>query len=451
MCFQWREGHDEIPVSWKEYYRLHPCVPIDYSTIPKALAVVTHKRSPATNNSNGVSQYIRSNSQSKKEQTQSLDVLLRPGKHIIKESIVVVAAANDITVSLKTMELPPNRFYSPRLAFAEQAFPRSFPESKPKSRTTTFGEWIGCKSATSVIDGNNSGVSDAESNVYDSDSSENSLLFLRDDNRRGGLSIQETNRISTLNTASASMFMPPVQYPQRATIVLRTRRQNEPIFLVRQGSFRLSNVNLDHGSHGVDIWNGNAALHVQPPLGVDNEPVPVFIRPSATLDNVIISSKSGRGVVCLDGGSVTLRACMIHDCAATGLYIGGPGSEADMSTTDVIRNGVGSRLPPSRAPRVTSGHSGVYLEQGVARIRECNISSNHLTGISVVSIDNAILLLKKSDLVANGNGNLEMPPPGSTSHGKSEVSNDNNLASVGRPCLRSNLELPDRIRPRASF
>jgi Right handed beta helix region len=439
---QWKEGNDETPLSWKEYYRLHPCVPIDYSTIPRALAVVTHKRPSTT--------YIRSNSQSRKEQIQTVDILLRPGKHIIKESIVVTAA-NDVSVTVKTMELPQNRYHSQRLAFAEQAYPQSCPESKPKSRKASIGNWMGCKSATAVIAGTNSGASDAESNVSDSDSSENSLLFLGGANRRGSLSIQENNRIPMLAAPGTSTFMPPLQYPQRATIVLRTRRQNEPVFLVRQGNFHLSKVNLEHGSHGVDIWNGNAALHVQPPLGADNEPAPVFLRPSATLDNVVISSKSGRGVVCLDGGNVTLRACMIHDCAATGVYVGGPGSEADMSTTDVIRNGVGCRLAPSRAPRVTAGHSGVYLEQGIARIRECNISSNHLTGISVVSLDNAVLVLKKSDLVANGNGNLEMPPPGTASHDKSEVANDNNLASVGRPCLRSNLELPARIRPRASF
>ena len=427
---------------------MHPCVPVDYSTISKALAVVTQKTLVTNHSSNGVSQYIRSNNQTKKEQTQTIDVLLRPGKHVINESIVVAAKKN-VAVTLKTMDLPENRFYSPRLAFAEQVYPQSYPESKPKSRKTSLGKWMSCKSATSVVDGYSSNESDVE-NFYDSDSSENSLLFLNS-TTRDSPSIQNSNRAPLATTATTSTFMPLIKYPERATIMLRTRRPNEPILLVRQGAFRLSNVNLEHASQGVDIWNGNAALHIQPPLGSDNEPLPAVLRPTATLDGVAITSKSGRGIVCLDGGAVTLRDCMIHDCAASGVYIGGPGSEANMSTTDIIRNGVGSRLAPSRAPRVTCGHSGVYLEQGVAKIRECNISSNHLTGISAVSYDNAMLILEKSDLVANGNGNLEMPPPGTASHDRSEVGNANNFASVGRPCLRSNLELPPRSQPRALF
>lgn len=226
---------------------------------------------------------------------------------------------------------------------------------------------------------------------------------------------------------------------------------NEPVVRVKQGHFHLEGVDVQHASQGVDIWNGNACVQIQPPLGPDNEPLQVVPKPTANLVNVAISSKSGRGVVCLDGGQVDVKDCMIYDCAATGLYVGGPGSQADIQQTDVIRNGIGSRLPPSRMPRVTSGHSGVYLEQGLAKISECNISSNYLTGISAVSFEKAFLHLSKTDLVANGQGNLEVPPPGTLSYDKSEIANDNNMASVGRPCLRSNLELPARARARASF
>ncbi|CAB9526278.1 expressed unknown protein [Seminavis robusta] len=447
--YKWKEGQDEMPESWKEYYRLHPCVPIDYPTIPRAMAIVTKKRS---NNHQSVSQYIRPVA-SKKEQTQSVEILLRPGKHVVKESLVVTAAPN-VTVTLKTMELPKNRFYSPKLAFAEQQQAQSSPEPKSKGRNSPLRQYfLGCKSAASAVPGNLS--SDAEHISFDdSETSEQSLVFLNQNNNnndghRGSLSIQDTHRIQMLATSPS---MTPPQYPERATLVLRTRRLNEPVVRIRQGAFRLCKVDLVHASQGVDIWNGNAAIQVQPPMGADNVPEPVVPKPSALLDHIAISSKSGRGVVCLDGGTVELERCMIHDCAATGLYIGGPGSSAYVTHTDVIRNGIGSRLPPStRTPRVTSGHSGVYLEQGLAQISECNISSNHLTGISAVSFENAILKLSKSDLVANGNGNLEMPPPGTLSYDKSDIAKDNNLASVGRPCLRSNLELPARIRPRASF
>ena len=73
---------------------------MDYPTIPRALAIASAKKS---------SKYMRSNSSSKKEQTTSVDILLRPGKHYVKESLVVTAG-EDVTVAIKTMKLPSNRF-----------------------------------------------------------------------------------------------------------------------------------------------------------------------------------------------------------------------------------------------------------------------------------------------------------------------------------------------------
>lgn len=425
---------------------MHPCVPVDYPTVPRALAVSFPRKS----SSNGAySQYIsRSNNQNKKEQVRSVHIFLRPGKHLIKESLVI-SATEDVNVTIQTMELPENRFYSPRLAFAEQEYPQSHPHPpKPKGRGSPFRQFMGCRSMSSVE------ARDTEQ-PYDSDSSDSIAMYSSNDDsvyvRNTSIASNATTNFHRSNSSSSLLSMPPPKYPDRATLVLRTRRQNEPIIRVCQGNFKLSKIDLEHGSQGVDIWNGNAAVQVQPPLGTNNEPLPVIPRPMAVLDNVAISSKSGRGVVCLDGGNVKLQECMIYDCAATGLYIGGPGSAAEMTLTDIIRNGIGSRLPSSRAPRVTAGHSGIYLEQGTARIQECNISSNCLTGISAVSHDNAILLLEKTDLVANGQHNLEMPPPGTNAYDLSDISNNNNMASVGRPCLRSNLELPGRSRGPAAF
>ena len=36
----------------------------------------------------------------------------------------------------------------------------------------------------------------------------------------------------------------------RATLILKTRRQNEPLFRVRQGFFSIRNIDLKHGSFG---------------------------------------------------------------------------------------------------------------------------------------------------------------------------------------------------------
>ena len=87
---------------------------------------------------------------------------------------------------------------------------------------------------------------------------------------------------------------------------------------------------------------------------------------------------------------------------------------------------------------VQLGHSGIYLEQGSATVRGCNISQNSLTGILAVSQENAILSLSESDLVANGAQQLEMPPNGSVSQRRS-LMRDNNMAVSGDTRSKSGL------------
>lgn len=157
--------------------------------------------------------------------------------------------------------------------------------------------------------------------------------------------------------------------------------------------------------------------------------------PKAVLEHVEITSASGRGIVNIDGGHVTIRNCYVHDCAATGIYVGGPGSRAEVEKTDVVRNGNGNKY---HRRGIARGHSGVYLEQGHARISDCNISQNSLTGISAVSPDNAVLNLEESELVSNGAFQLEMPPAGSIARRESSTRN-NTLASIGLPRSRSGL------------
>jgi len=237
-----------------------------------------------------------------------------------------------------------------------------------------------------------------------------------------------------------------------ATLILRSRRHNEPAFRVQQGLLRLQNIEIQHNSHGLDIWNGNAAVQIQPPTPpVENNnsnvpQPPATARPTAILEQCLVTSQSGRGIVNIDGGKVVLRKCAVADCAATGVYIGGPGSSAVMEESDVIRNGVGNhhhRRGSSTATRghgIARGHSGIYLEQGLARIRDCNVSHNTLSGISVVSPDNAVLHLEESSVVRNGTHQLELPPPGSAARQRSTtVAGNNTLDAVGDAALRSGL------------
>lgn len=103
-----------------------------------------------------------------------------------------------------------------------------------------------------------------------------------------------------------------------------------------------------------DIWNGNAAIQIQPPLGPNGDPIDVPA-PTVILDRVDVTSSSGRGVVNIDGGHVTISSSFIHDCAATGVYVGGSGSQATLEKTDVLFNGKGNKR---NRRGITPGHSG---------------------------------------------------------------------------------------------
>merc|ERR1712232_1173619 len=116
-----------------------------------------------------------------------------------------------------------------------------------------------------------------------------------------------------------------------------------------------------------------------------------------------------------------MSRCYIHDCAATGIYVGGPGSRALIEETDVVRNGNGN----GQRRGIARGHSGIYLEQGCAVVRNCNTSRNSLTGISAISQDNAILKMELTDVIANGGAvQVELPPTGTLSRERSATENN---------------------------
>ena len=145
-----------------------------------------------------------------------------------------------------------------------------------------------------------------------------------------------------------------------------------------------------------DIWNGNAAVQIQPFVGLDYQQRMVLPTPSVVLDHVEITSASGRGIVNIDGGHVSILSCYIHECAATGIYVGGPGSRAVIESTDVVRNGNGNT---QNRRGISRGHSGIYLEQGHAHVKDCNVSLNSLTGISAVSANYSVLNLEESESI----------------------------------------------------
>ncbi len=126
------------------------------------------------------------------------------------------------------------------------------------------------------------------------------------------------------------------------------------------------------------MWNGNCAVYCHGDLT------------HTCLEECSIQSDSGRGIVVSNGAGVILVRSSIHDCAATGVYVGGEGSSVDIVSSNIIRNGFGRRplqdllLERIRAPGIREGHSGLYVEDGDAEIRNTLIAGNCLTGLSVV-------------------------------------------------------------------
>jgi hypothetical protein len=192
---------------------------------------------------------------------------------------------------------------------------------------------------------------------------------------------------------------------RRVTLVSKTGLRNEPLFRVLCGELVLRNLCLKHRSMGIDIWSGNAAIHVQ----LDNGEATVRARAvltkaAALLETVEVVSHSGRGVVVLDGAHVHIKDSYIHDCAATGVYVGGHGSRAVLEAVDATDNGTGNK----RVGGIAKGHSGIYIDQGVVSVTDCNVSRNSASGISFISPDMTQLTVKNTDLLRNGIRSIQL-------------------------------------------
>ena len=322
LLSQWKPS-DPTPSSWKFYYRMNPCIPVDYRSAETALAALG--------------------------QSQTLRLWLRPGSHYLSEPLSI-HASHGARIVVETMQTPKNTYTPPVVTTAVTAEPL-------RKRPKKLRNMLRLKMSSEAI--------------------------LMDETERSDVSSVDSNP----------------EPPKHATLVLRSRRSDQPAVLVRHGMVLLKGVRIQHSSSGSDIWNGNAAVQVQPRSRRH--------RPVAYLERVHVSSSSGRGIVAIDGGSIFLQESAVENCAATGVYIGGHGSRAALSGCDVVGNGVGNHRGIAR------GHSGIYVEQGRARIVDSNISRNTLTGISVVSHENARLYMENSDLIDNGTFQLEWPPLGS--------------------------------------
>lgn len=335
------------------------------------------------------------------QQTKHLRILLRPGKYVLRKPIHVQTDPG-VTLTMETLQIPMSTYRSNASTPAVQEVMEQ-PLLPYGASNTTSPNPKRPRSLRTLFSCNRMDATDESETEEDLDD-------------------------WLLDTATAV-----TPSPRAATLVLRSRKHDEPTIWVRQGSFHLRHVDIQHQSYGLDIWNGNAAVQIQPTTTTTStEPAATA---SATLSHCRITSASGRGIVTIDGGTCTIDHCLVRDCAATGIYIGGPGSAATIDHTDVLRNGLGNRRHHRGIAR---GHSGIYLERGVATITASNVSNNTLTGLSVISPDHAVLELRSSYLTRNGTLQMELPDVGSAARRRA-VTTDN-IMDGPLPNLRSGLE-----------
>lgn len=407
-----------MPISWAQHYKQNPCVPIDYDSIDAAFeSISSGPQCEATENR--VVQRFR-------EQHKSSRILLHPGPYFLRRPLVfnVVGSALITIETIDGVKDPEHGMTwqknyhasiisSNVLTMEGRNVPASGASVEARRpNSPTLRQLFGCgrRSSSAVeLDRSSSSASSSESerdhDNNDGDQSEHRAVFHR------------------------SCF----RGRPAALLCLESGRDNEPVIRVRQGTVNVRGLKLVHYCEGTDIWNGNAAVQVQRAFGRNGRPLRVehpSVTPTANLSDCDIMSLSGRGLVVIDGAVSSVRNCNVHTCAATGIYVGGSGSVATISQTDVIDNGTGNtRLVHSieRRRGVARGHSGVYVENGLATLRDCNISANTLTGISAISTDEARLHIEDSDVRANRSDQMELPSPSS---GRS-INRNNTIATVG--------------------
>lgn len=383
---KWKVGDPKPQHSWLDLYRNSPCVPIDYDTVESALASIS------TTNLTPIDEGKRI----------SIRLLLQPAEYVLNDSLVI-RTLGSTQISVETLE--------------------EFPSKKKENLHREDSVNTVLIDGTAIVNAN-PGISDFGSISRSS---------LRGNNRRKAFTFQKlqnhfesakrilrkssclpasfTVSADSIDSHTATMefqgehtLLCPIDEGhrlRRAKLILKSPKQNKPLFLVQEGLLHLKNIDLCHYSSGADIWRGNAALQLQPYVEPHLAATVVAIRqPTAVLTNVDIVSHSGRGIVAIDGGKVTAKKCRIHHCAATGLFVSGFASEATVEDCDIVSNGFGNHLSSRGVP---PGHSGIFVSTGCVRIIHSNVSHNSLTGVTPAQSNNlSEVHIVTSTLIGNG-------------------------------------------------
>lgn len=176
-------------------------MPVDFTTVQGALSVV---KGPCM------------------EQTQSIRVLLRPGRYVLREAITIQAPYS-VRVEIETMEMPDSFLPIDQTTMAFDPEP-----ARKRKPSQSLRNILSCR----TID-----VEQQEDEV-------------------SGVEFFDASMLST----NISSRQPNGFGKKCATLVLRTRRHNEPIIRIRQGTAVLRNLELKHISHGSGKWYLNLLL-----------------------------------------------------------------------------------------------------------------------------------------------------------------------------------------------
>jgi len=188
----------------------------------------------------------------------------------------------------------------------------------------------------------------------------------------------------------------------------------------------LEGLHICHSVPGTDIWSFNTAIKAY------------GSKTTLRIIDCLVTSVSGRGIVVAGGADASLFGTTIHNCAATGIYVGDAGTKITLLRSNVVNNGFGGRpelsptmaadpllcstavfresiksgldreslVPTNEEGVVPYGHSGIYIEAASASLDDVLISTSCDTGISIVR--NGDVTLNGCDVVCNGSDGIQV-------------------------------------------
>jgi hypothetical protein len=209
---------------------------VDYSTVHAALGLVDVARHDTV------------------AKPSTVRLLLRPGRYILREAITIQDSNNDngapntvarpsnrsIAVEIATMEHFPESFFPSTLEAARSASCSPAEPAPTRKRKPSIRQIFQCR-IVEVEEPNNPDNDPMDIDLIGSGGIPAELLL--ENHSLGAPLIIPSPSFSSSSTASNATV-------KRASLILRTRRHNEPLICVRQGSCTIRNIELKHNSHG---------------------------------------------------------------------------------------------------------------------------------------------------------------------------------------------------------